>query len=507
MGLALEAVSKTFPGVKALDSVSLDLKAGEIHALMGENGAGKSTLIKIVTGLIRPDSGRVLLDGRAVQFGSPRDALSEGVSAVHQERNLIPRFSVGENILLERLPTRNGLVDYGAVAREARRYLELLDPGIDARAKVLSLSVAQMQIVEIAKALSSEAKILLLDEPTASITEHETAALFKLLRKLRDDGVAIVFVSHKLEEVFAIADRITVLRDGKNVARGAPMEDMTRQTLVSLMIGRPERVAEIAERQVDPSRVVLEARGLSTTRGHKNITFALRYGEILGLYGLVGAGRSELAHAILGDARISGGELLIRGEPARIRDVHDASTRFRMGYVSEDRKQEGLILMHSITRNVAVTIWRRLANVIGLINPRAESRAVAPFIKRLDVRTPSLRQLVGNLSGGNQQKVSIAKWLAAQSEILIIDEPTVGIDIKTKTYLHELIGEIACEGAAILLISSDMAEMITLADRILVMHGFRLVGEVANDHQYETTSRAIIGYIHAVGDVTPAPAG
>jgi ribose transport system ATP-binding protein len=506
MGLALESVSKSFPGVKALDSVSLDLKAGEIHALMGENGAGKSTLIKIVTGLIHPDSGRVLLDGRAVQFGSPRDALSEGVSAVHQERNLIPRFNVGENILLERLPTRNGLVDYGAVEREARRYLDLLDPGIDARAEVRSLSVAQMQIVEIAKALSSEAKILLLDEPTASITEHETAALFKLLRKLRGDGVAIVFVSHKLEEVFAVADRITVLRDGKNVARGAPMADMTRQTLVSLMIGRAERVAEIAERQIDPSRVVLEARGLSTTRGHKNITFALHHGEILGLYGLVGAGRSELAHAILGDTRISGGELLIRGEPARIRNVHDASTRFRMGYVSEDRKQEGLILMHSITRNVAITIWRRLANVIGLINPRGESRAVAPFVRRLDVRTPSLGQVVGNLSGGNQQKVSIAKWLAAQSEILVIDEPTVGIDIKTKTYLHELIGEIAREGASILLISSDMAEMITLADRILVMHGFRLVGEVANDHHYETTSRAIMGCIHAVGDVEPAPA-
>ena len=261
MGLALELVSKSFPGVKALDGVSLDLKAGEIHALMGENGAGKSTLIKIVTGLIRPDSGRVLLDGRPVQFGSPRDALSEGVSAVHQERDLIPRFSVGENILLERLPARNGLVDYDVIEREARGYLDLLDPGIDARAEVRSLSVAQMQIVEIAKALSSEAKILLLDEPTASITEHETAALFKLLRKLRDDGVAIVFVSHKLEEVFAIADRITVLRDGKNVARGAPMADMTRHTLVSLMIGRVERVAEIAERQVDPSRVVLEARG------------------------------------------------------------------------------------------------------------------------------------------------------------------------------------------------------------------------------------------------------
>ncbi|HXW20526.1 MAG TPA: sugar ABC transporter ATP-binding protein [Roseiarcus sp.] len=396
MSLALESVSKSFPGVKALDGVSLDLKAGEIHALMGENGAGKSTLIKIVTGVIRPDSGRILLDGHPVQFDSPRDALSEGVSAVHQERNLIPRFSVGENILLERLPTQNGLVDYDAVEREARRYLDLLDPGIDACAEVRSLSVAQMQIVEIAKALSSEAKILLLDEPTASITEHETAALFKLLRKLRDDGVAIVFVSHKLEEVFAIADSITVLRDGKTIARGAPMADMTRQTLVSLMIGRAERVAEIAERQVDRSRVVLEARSLSTTRGHKDISFALHHGEILGLYGLVGAGRSELAHAILGDARISGGELRIRGEPARIRDVHDASTRFRMGYVSEDRKQEGLILMHSVTRNVAITIWRRLANVIGLINPRGESRAVDPFVRRLDVRTPSLSQVVGN---------------------------------------------------------------------------------------------------------------
>ena len=506
MSLALESVSKSFPGVKALDGVSLDLKAGEIHALMGENGAGKSTLIKIVTGLIHPDSGRVLLDGRPVAFGSPRDALRVGVSAVHQERNLIPRFSVGENILLERLPTQNGLVDYHAVEREARRYLDLLDPGIDARAEVRSLSVAQMQIVEIAKALSSEAKILLLDEPTASITEHETAALFKLLRKLRDDGVAIVFVSHKLEEVFTIADRITVLRDGKAIARGAPMADMTRQTLVSLMIGRAERVAEIAERQVDRSRVVLEGRSLSTARGHKDISFALHHGEILGLYGLVGAGRSELAHAILGDARISGGELRIRGEPARIRDVHDASTRFRMGYVSEDRKQEGLILMHSITRNVAITIWRRLANVIGLITARSESRAVDPFVRRLDVRTPSLSQVVGNLSGGNQQKVSIAKWLAAQSEILIIDEPTVGIDIKTKTYLHELIGEIAREGASILLISSDMAEMITLADRILVMHGFRLVGEVANDHHYETTSRTIMGCIHEVGDVEPAPA-
>jgi ribose transport system ATP-binding protein len=381
--------------------------------------------------------------------------------------------------------------------------LKRLGIEIDAQRRIAELRIGEQQLVEIAKALSLEAKILLLDEPTASITEHETAALFTLLRKLRDDGVAIVFVSHKLEEVFAIADRVTVLRDGRNVAKGALLSEMTRQTLVSLMIGRAERVAQMGERKVDLARVALEARGLSTARGHHEITFSLHHGEILGLYGLVGAGRSELAHAILGAGRILAGELLIRGRPVRIRDVHDAATRFRIGYVSEDRKQEGLILMHSITRNVAITIWRRLANALGLINPRGETRAVAPLVERLDVRTPSLGQIVGNLSGGNQQKVSIAKWLAAKSEILIIDEPTVGIDIKTKTYLHELIGEIAREGASILLISSDMAEMITLADRILVMHGFRLVGEVANDHRYETTSKAIMGCIHAV-ELAPA---
>ena len=507
MKLAVESVSKSFPGVRALDGVSLDLAPGEIHALMGENGAGKSTLVKIVTGLYRPDSGRILLNGRPADFASPRDALTAGVSAVHQERNLIPRFTVGENILLERLPTRNGLVDYAAVERGARRYLDLLDRGIDARTEVRSLSVAQMQIVEIAKALSLEAKILILDEPTASITEHETAALFKLLDRLRADGVAIVFVSHKLEEVFAMADRVTVLRDGRNVAAGVPMADMTRQKLVSLMIGREERVAQMGERRVDADRIVLEAQGVSTSLGHRDVGFALRRGEILGLYGLVGAGRSELARAILGGARITAGRLSIKGRAARIRDMNEALKKFRIGYVSEDRKQEGLILMHSIKDNVAITIWDRLAGALGLISPRAEMRAVAPFIKRLDVRTPSLARPVGNLSGGNQQKISIAKWLAADAEILIIDEPTVGIDVKTKTYLHELIGEIAREGASVLLISSDMAEMITLADRILVMHGFRLVGDVANDHRYETTSKAIMGCIHAVGEAEPAPAG
>ena len=504
--LTIESVSKAFPGVQALDGVSLDLKPGEIHALMGENGAGKSTLIKIITGLYRPDGGRVLLDGKPVEFASPRAALAAGISAVHQERNLIPRFSVGENILLERLPTKSSLVDYDTINQEARRYLDLLDRGIDTRVEVRTLSVAQMQIVEIAKALSLEAKILLMDEPTASITAHETAALFALLKQLRADGVAIVFVSHKLEEVFAIADRVTVLRDGKNAAVGEPMAEMTRDRLVSLMIGREERIAVLGERSPDLSTTVLEARDLSTSIGHRDINFALHRGEILGLYGLVGAGRSELAKAILGGAALTDGELRLAGKPVQIRDMHEALQKYRIGYISEDRKAEGLILMHSVRKNIAITIWQRLANALGLIGNGAETRAVEPFVGRLEIRTPSLGQLVGNLSGGNQQKVSIAKWLAANAAILIVDEPTVGIDIKTKTDIHELLGEISRAGVSILLISSDMPEMVAVADRILVMHGFRVVGEVANDHNYETVSKAIMGRIHAVGDAKPTAA-
>jgi ribose transport system ATP-binding protein len=504
MELVLESVSKAFPGVQALDGVSFELKAGEIHALMGENGAGKSTLIKIITGLYRPDAGKLVIDGRERQFLSPRDAIAAGISAVHQERNLIPRFSVGENILLERLPTRNSLVDFATIDREARRYLDLLDRGIDTRVEVRRLSVAQMQIVEIAKALSLEARILLMDEPTASITEHETAALFGLLRKLRADGVAIVFVSHKLEEVFAIADRVTVLRDGKSVARGEPMTAMSRQKLVSLMIGREERIASLTRRKPDGDAILLEATDLSTSLGHRNVSFRLRQGEIVGLYGLVGAGRSELAHAILGEGEITSGEFRVAGKATRIRDMHEALTRWRIGYISEDRKQEGLILMHSVRDNVAITIWRRLANALGLIAPKTETRAVEPFVRRLEIRTPSLGQPVGNLSGGNQQKVSIAKWLAAEAAILIIDEPTVGIDIKTKTYIHELIVEIANSGVAILLISSDMPEMVSLADRILVMHDFAIVGEVANDHRYDRTSKAIMARIHAVEETAAA---
>jgi ribose transport system ATP-binding protein len=498
MRLTIDGVSKSFPSVQALDNVSIAFAPGEIHALMGENGAGKSTLIKIITGVHRPDSGAVKLDGGQVAFNSPRDALAAGIGAVHQERNLIPRFSVGENILLERLPTKNGLVDYETISAHARKVLDLLDPGIDVGAEVSALSVAQMQIVEIAKALSLDARVLLLDEPTASITNHEAAALFAVLRRLKTDGVAIVFVSHKLDEVMAISDKVSVLRDGHVVASGEPIAGISRQRLVSLMIGREERIAEIARSPGAVGDVTLELRDVATSCGHRGINLKLRKTEILGLYGLVGAGRTELARAIVGAARITGGEILVRGEPAAIRDPHEALKRYRIGYVSEDRKSEGLILSQGVGSNIAMTIWRRIASALGLVSPRAESSAVNPYVQKLAIKISSLGQRVGTLSGGNQQKVSIAKWLAAQTDILIIDEPTVGIDIKTKVELHELIGELARQGVAVLLISSDMAEMITLADRILIMHDFAIGREVVNDHVYETTSKAIIAAIHAV---------
>jgi ribose transport system ATP-binding protein len=496
MTLAIEAVGKSFPGVRALDNVSMTFAAGEVHALMGENGAGKSTLIKIITGLHAPDQGRLVLDGKPVSFASAHDALTSGIGAVQQERNLVPRFSVGENIMLWQLPTRRGLVDYDAIDARARDVLNQLDPSIDTRTPVDALSVAQMQLVEIAKALALNARVLLLDEPTASITDHEVTALFAILRRLRAQGVAIVFVSHKLEEVLELSDRVSVLRDGKVVAANEPVSGIDRRRLVSLMIGREERAASIA-RPALSDRPHLALNGVSTSFGHRNVGFTLHEGEILGLYGLVGAGRTELAQAIIGKGRVTAGEIRLKGEKIEVADVHEAITKYRIGYVSEDRKGVGLILSQSVETNIAMTIWRRLANALGFVPDRAQKDAVLPFFRKLDVKAPSMAVATGTLSGGNQQKVSVAKWLAANTDILIIDEPTVGIDVKTKAEIHEIIGELAAGGISILLISSDMAEMIALADRVLVLHGFGVVGEIANDHDYSSTSQAIMAAIHA----------
>jgi ribose transport system ATP-binding protein len=502
--LEVRHASKSFPGVRALDDVSLTLMPGSIHALLGENGAGKSTLIKIVTGLHRPDEGEVHLNGARVHFASPREAVAAGIGAVHQERNLVSRFSVGENIMLERLGRHAlSVIDYGKIHEEATRWLKLLDLYIDPRRPVSSLSVAQMQLVEIAKALALQTRVLLLDEPTASLTPNESRVLFGILRKLRDDGVAIVFVSHKLEEVFDLCDTVTVLRDGRNACAALPMAGLSRQDVVKMMIGRDERIAKRAPRPRPATAPYLELKGLATAAGHHDIALAVRPGEIIGLYGLVGAGRSELAKAILGQSRRVAGEILVEGRPAPIDSPADALHRYGIGYVSEDRKQEGLILLHSVLGNAGIAVWRRLANTLGFLRDRTVAVKTGPILQRLEVKTPSLSQTIGNLSGGNQQKVSVAKWIAAGVKLLIIDEPTVGIDIKTKAYLHDLIHELAEQGTAILLITSDMPEMIDVADHILVMSGFRIKGEVENDRNYERVSHAIMALIHE----SPAASG
>jgi ribose transport system ATP-binding protein len=473
--LQVENATKNFPGVK---------------------GAGKSTLIKIITGVYRPDDGKIQIAGELVNFTSPQQALTAGIGTVHQERNLIPHYSIAENIMLDRLPTKFGLIDRNYMRQQANHWLGVLDLHIDPDIPVRRLSVAQMQLVEIARALSMQSRILLLDEPTASIARNEIAILFNLLRRLKDEGVATLFVSHKLEEVFELCDKVTILRDGRNACQGVLIKELDKQKIVTHMIGRDEDVSDIGKRQGNLGSIKLELKDISTARGHHRINLQVQEGEVLGLYGLVGAGRSELAKAIMGAERITGGEIRIDGKPARIKSVQDALRNWRVGYVSENRKEEGLILAHSVSKNTGITIWPRLGKLLSLFTDAMERLEIKPFIEKLNVITPSLEQSVGNLSGGNQQKVSVAKWLAAQVEILIVDEPTVGIDIRTKGYLHRLIWNLAEQGVAVLLISSDMPEMVLLADRVIVMKDMQIVGDLPNSHLYEGMSSQIMNCIH-----------
>jgi len=494
--LTATGLVKTFPGVRALDGATLSLRAGSVHALLGENGAGKSTLVKILTGVYKPDAGAVRIGDAEVHFGGPLDALRAGIGVVHQERNLVPEFSIAENVVLHHLPNRFGLVQRRNMRAEARRCLDLLDLDLDVDTPVARLSVAQAQLVEIAKALSVDTRVLLLDEPTASLTGDEADRLYAIVRKLTATGHAVVLVSHKLEEVFAIADTVTVLRDGRSVAEAQPLAGYNRGQVVDLMVGRAYESVALEARDVPEATPALEVRHLSTAGGHRDVSLSVRPGEILGLYGLVGAGRTELAKALLGLDRITGGDVLVHGTPARIRAVGEALRSYRIGYVTENRKEEGLFLEQTIGRNIGVTIWRRLAKA-GLIPDRAERGAYDEYASALSIRAASARQLAGQLSGGNQQKVSLAKWLAADCDILIVDEPTVGIDVRTKAAFHELISKLAGRGMAILLISSDLPEIVTLADRIAVMAGFEIVGELDNDHAYDRMSQAIIRLIHA----------
>ena len=496
--LLIKKVSKEFPGVLALNEVNLTLTGGTVHALLGENGAGKSTLIKIITGVYVADSGSMKVNGQEKSFNNPIESTEAGIAVVHQERNLIPEFSVEENITLHNPPLKFGIIDRAERTRLAKQALQTLGFEIDLNERVKNLSVAQMQLVEIAKALVTNAKIILLDEPTASITGSETKKLFDVVRKLKDQGTAVLFVSHKLEEVYEICDTVTVLRDGVSVLESKSLSEFKQGEIVDLMVGRHLAERKNVIRKIDRSKKpVIELKNLSTALGHRNINLSLYPGEVLGMYGLVGAGRSELARSILGLHAVTNGQILLNGDEVKIKNFRDALHKFRIGYVTENRKEEGLFLDFPVRKNISVTILSRILQKLSVINPKKEDEVATKYVDRLGIKAVDNNQLALTLSGGNQQKVSVSKWLAAETKILVIDEPTVGVDVRTKASFHELITQLADEGLSIILISSDLAEMVAVADRILVMRRYELVGDLDNSKDYQSMSRSIMNSIQS----------
>lgn len=513
--LVLSQVSKHFGGTAALTDASLSLEQAEIHALVGENGAGKSTLINVATGVHQPDAGEVIVLGGSVRLHGPRDATEHGIAVVHQERNLVPRFSVAENLFLGFQPRSHGLVRHKDMARDAKAWLERVGLEVAPGTEASRLSPGQAQLLEIARALARRCDVLLLDEPTSSITDNEVAHLVEVLQGLRASGTALMFVSHKLEEVYTLCDRVTVLRDGRTVLCGAPLGQVSRQEIVHAMVGRQITPLSAPERPRQPGAVPLLALDrLSTEHGHSGLSLQVHRGEIVGLYGLVGSGRTELARAIVGLARVTGGTMYVQGQPARPRNPFEALRRYRIGYVSEDRKGEGLILAHPIERNIGITIWDRVAGRSGLLSDRKVRPKLAETVKRLDVHMRGYGEAVGNLSGGNQQKISAAKWIVAGVDTLVFDEPTVGIDVASKDAMHRLLLDMARDGTGLLVISSDLREVIDLSDRVLVMNSFQLVGQWDNSHSYDEMSKLVMGAItgaaaddHLTGAADVAGAG
>jgi len=474
--LEMRHIRKQYPGVVALDGVNLAVHAGQVHALVGENGAGKSTLMKILAGAEQPDAGEVLLDGAPVRVTSPIQAMALGISIIYQEFNLVPTMSVEENIFLGREPVRGfGLVDRREMRRRATELLTSLDAQVDPAALVGTLSVAQQQMVEIAKAVSVEARVIAMDEPTATLTDHEIERLFALIRSLREQQVGIIYISHRLDEIDAIADQVTVLRDGRWVSSDAKA-GLDRAEIIRRMVGR-EVTGQYPRRQCQPGAVVLEVEHLQRRGVLKDISFTVRAGEIVGLAGLVGAGRTEVARAIFGADPLDSGTVSIDGRPVRLRHPRDA-VRAGIGLVTEDRKGQGLVLNMVVRENTTLANLRAVSRG-GWIQRARENAFVQDYVGSLDIRTPSIEQAVRNLSGGNQQKVVLAKWLFTSARVLILDEPTRGIDVGAKAEIYELANRLAEQGVAVLLISSELEEVLGLSDRVLVMHEGHLAGELS----------------------------
>jgi ABC-type sugar transport system ATPase subunit len=475
--LEMRHISKTFPGVKALDDVQFFVKPGEVHALIGENGAGKSTLMKILAGVEQPDDGAEFkFGGEPANIKRPIDATLKGISIIYQDLSLFPNLSVAENIYIGRDSGKRGWkrIDWNGMKEVAQRVLHELGVEMDVSLPVEKLSIAKQQLVAIARALAFESRLIVMDEPTSSLSSGEVELLYKVIYDLKKKGIAIIFISHKLKELFAVADRFTVLRDGKYVGT-YDKEEIDEEKLISLMVGR--QIELVNRKKPAVGKPLLKVEGLSKKGNFKDITFTLHEGEIIGITGLVGAGRTELAQAIFGLNKPDSGDIYISDKKTTIRSSEDA-VKNGIAYVPESRQIQGLVLRQSMINNISISILDRLANKIKLIVRKKEVELAQKFIQNLDIRPQIPEMPVGQLSGGNQQKVVIAKWLATNPKILIIDEPTNGIDIGAKTEIHKLLRKLASEGMGIIMISSELPEILSVSDRILVMRHGRIAGEM-----------------------------
>lgn len=474
--LEMRGIEKSFPGVKALSGVDLTVHRGEVLALLGENGAGKSTLMKVLGGAHQPDRGTILIDGHETTYATPHDSQQAGVSIIYQEFNLIPALTVRENLFLRRETTSRGILRRREERQQAQALFERMGVSIDPEALCRDLSVSQQQVVEIAKALSQDARILVLDEPSAALTNAEVDRLFEIIQDLKSRGLGLIYISHRLEEVFAIADRVSVLRDGAHVG-SASIDELNKDKLITLMVGR-ELTEEFPARNITLGEPLLEVENLSRGEVVKDVSFSIRRGEILGLTGLMGAGRTETARLIFGADKRDSGVIKLAGEALEISHPRDAIAS-RIGMLTEDRKTQGLILKHSVRENFGLPNLQQFS-AMGFIDQKTETKEFGTYVDRLQVKVPHQEQQAGHLSGGNQQKIVLAKWLARNCDVLIFDEPTRGIDVGAKHEIYQLMNELVADGKCILMISSELPEVLGMSDRILVMHHGKISGEISD---------------------------
>jgi len=488
MLVQMKGIDKTFPGVHALKECDFDLKRGEVHALVGENGAGKSTLMKILAGIYSKDKGEVLLRGEEVTITNPHAAQVKGISMVHQELNLMPHLTVAQNIFIGREPRKGIFLDEAALNQKAKDWFDLMNLSINPATKVADLTVAKQQMVEIAKALSFNSDVLIFDEPSAALTDVEIRELFRIIREMKENGVGIIYITHRLEELFEISDRVTVMRDGAYVDT-VDTKDATINQIIKMMVGR---VIYKSEPEVPADRdteTVLEVRNLNRDTVLKDVSFELKKGEILGFAGLVGAGRTETARAIFGADPFESGEVIIKGKKVLIKSPTDAVAH-SIAYLSEDRKRYGLCLGLDVKKNIVITIYEKISTALGWIKEKAVNSISRKMVDQLSVKTPSLEQKAKNLSGGNQQKLVIGKWLARDADILIFDEPTRGIDVGAKQEIYSLLNDLAAEGKSIIMISSELPEILRMSHRVLVMCEGKVTGIL--DYS-EATQESIMG--------------